>query len=122
MALPNSDDETVLLHNPRCSKSRATKALLEESGVAFTERLYLDEPLSKEELAELRKRLDRPVREWVRRGEKAFAATGLDGGAADDALIDAIAGEPILMERPIVVRGPRAKVGRPPADVLELFD
>jgi len=122
MTLPESDDEIVLLHNPSCSKSRAAKSLLEARGIAYTERRYLDDPLTREELAELRRRLDRPVREWVRRGERAFSEAGLDAGAGDEALIDAIASAPILLERPIVVRGAQARVGRPPTDVLELLD
>jgi len=60
---------TLLLHNPRCSKSRAAKAWLEEQGHTFVERLYLEEPLSTAELAELRELLGLPPREWVRSGQ-----------------------------------------------------
>jgi len=112
----------VLLHNPRCSKSRETKALLESRGVAFEERCYLDEPLDRAELRDLAARLGKPIGEWVRRKEAAFAEAGLDAGSSDDALLDAVAAHPILMERPILVRGARAKVGRPPEDVLALLD
>jgi arsenate reductase len=122
MALPTSDDEVVLLYNPRCSKSRATKSLLEEQGIPFTERRYLEEPLSVDELKELGQRLERPAREWVRMGERAFAAAGLDGSTAEHVLFEAVAADPMLMERPIVIRGARAKVGRPPNGVLELFE
>ena len=120
MALPN--DAIVLLHNPRCSKSRATRALLEERGVEFQERRYLDEPLSRAELEDLAKRLGRPVGEWVRRKEAAFSEAGLAADASDDAIFEAMAAHPILMERPILIRGPRAAVGRPPEDVLALLD
>ena len=96
--------------------------LLKELGIAYTERCYLDEPLTAEELGELRTRLARPVREWTRQGESAFAAAGLDAGAGDAQLIEAIAREPILLERPIVVRGLQARVGRPPSEVLALFE
>ena len=122
MTLPTRDDDVVLLHNPRCSKSRATRALLEERGIAFGERLYLEDPLSRAELADLRRRLGRAPREWVRAGESVFGETGLTQDASEDELLDAIAAHPILMERPIVVRGDRAALGRPPERVLALFD
>lgn len=119
MALPE-DDALLLLHNPRCSKSRAARALLEEREVSFSERRYLDDALSRAELADLRERLGRPAREWVRKGEAAFAEAGLDESATEDALLDAMAAHPILVERPIAIRGKRAVVGRPPENVLDL--
>jgi arsenate reductase len=119
MALP--DDRVVLLHNPRCSKSRATKALLEERGVEFDERLYLEDPLSKDELADLARRLGLPPSGFVRTGEAAWKEKGLGADASEDAILGAIAAEPILLERPVVVNGDRAKVGRPPEDVLEVL-
>ena len=76
MSLPESGGTLVLLHNPRCSKSRQTKSLLEERGVAFEERLYLEDPLSRAELDELGKRLGRPAREWTRTKESAFGEAG----------------------------------------------
>ena len=82
MALPEGDS-LLLLHNPRCSKSRAAKALLEERGVNFWLRLYLEEPLSRAELEELRRRLGRPAREWVRSSEPTFGAAGLSALAYD---------------------------------------
>lgn len=121
MPLPGDDDEPLLLHNPRCSKSRAARAWLEERGVAFHERRYLEEPLDREELAELARRLGRPVAEWVRRGEAAFVEAGLDADADDARLLDALARYPILLERPILVRGARARVGRPTDALLELL-
>ena len=111
----------LLIHNPRCSKSRAAKALLEERGARFEVRLYLEQPLSRNELTELRRRLGRPAREWVRRGEPAFVAAGLDSESDDGALLDAVAQHPELLERPILVRGDRAVVGRPTEKVLELL-
>jgi arsenate reductase len=120
MALPD-DDTPLLLHNPRCSKSRAAHALLEERGEPFVERRYLDEPLTRDELDVLRARLGRPAKEWVRKGESAFGEAGLDGTSDEPALLDAMAEHPILIERPILVRGKRAVVGRPPENVLELL-
>lgn len=120
MSLP-ADDSLVLLHNPRCSKCRAAKALLEEKGAVFSERLYLEEPLDPGELRDLEGRLGRPVTEWVRRKEAAFGEAGLGADASADAILDAMAEHPILMERPILVRGARAAIGRPPEDILGLL-
>jgi arsenate reductase len=122
MTVPLPDDDAlVLLHNPRCSKSRAAKSLLEARGVRFAERLYLDDPLTRAELASLRDRLGRPAAEWVRKGEAAFAQAGLGTGATEADLLAAMAAHPILIERPILVRGARAVVGRPPENVLLLL-
>jgi arsenate reductase len=119
MALP--DDGLLLLHNPRCSKSRAAKALIEERGATFALRLYLEESLSRAELTALAQRLGRPARDWVRRGEAAFASSGLDASSPDAAILDAIAAHPELLERPILVRGQRAVVGRPTEALLALL-
>lgn len=121
MGLPSSDDEILLLHNPRCSKSRATLALLEERGVDFETRLYLEDPLDEAELRELGRRLGRPVIEFTRTKQAEFAAASLAKDTDEDALLAAMAETPILMERPVVVRGERAAIGRPPEDVLALL-
>ena len=119
--LPDGDESFVLLHNPRCSKSRAARELLEARGIAFRERRYLEDPLTLSELYELAARLGRPPREWSRRGEEAWSGAGLDGDASDDAILRAMAAHPVLIERPILVRGARAAVGRPPERILELL-
>lgn len=122
MTRPGLPDTTLLLiHNPRCSKSRKALELLEERGASFELRLYLEDPLSGAELTELRRRLGRPALEWTRRGEPAFSAAGLGPESREDAVLDAIAQHPELLERPILVRGERAVVGRPPERVLELI-
>jgi arsenate reductase len=120
VALPDGQS-LLLIHNPRCSKSRAARSLLEERGVSFGLRLYLEDPLSRAELTELHRRLGRPAREWARRGELPFSAAGLGPESDDDAVLDAIAEHPELLERPILVRGDLAVVGRPPEKVLELL-
>ena len=112
----------TLLHNPRCSKSRAAKALLDAQGFRYEERRYLDKPLSAAELAALRQRLGRPAREWVRRGEPAFREAGLAEDAKDDVVLAAMARFPALIERPILIVGDRAVVGRPPERVIQLVD
>lgn len=121
MALPD-DGKPLLLHNPRCSKSRAALALLEERGVACAVRAYLEEPLDVSELAALRRRLGRPAGQWLRRGEAAWREAGLGEDAPEEAVLAAMAEHPILIERPILVVGERAVVGRPPERVLELLD
>lgn len=123
MALPDPDSDTVLLlHNPRCSKSRAVRALLTERAVDFEERRYLEEPLSRAELEDLAQRLARAPRDWVRHGEKAWQETGIGPDADEGAVLEAVADHPILMERPIVVHGHRAVVGRPPEVVGAFLD
>ena len=122
MSLPTSRDEIVLLHNPKCSKSRATLALLEERGVDFATRLYLEDPLDRGELEDLARRLAKPVVEFTRTKQQEFAEAGLDADSGEGALLVAISKTPILMERPIVIRGDEAAIGRPPEDVLMLLD
>jgi arsenate reductase len=113
--------EIVLLHNPRCSKSRQAKEILEKAGVDFVERKYLDEPLSKKELVALKGKLGRPVSEWMRCKDAGFKEAGLSTDSAEGTLIDAMVKQPALMERPIVIRGVKAVVGRPPEDIKELL-
>ncbi len=113
--------EITLYHNPRCSKSRAALALLEERGQRPRVIEYLQQPLGRAALEELGKRLGLPPRDWTRSGEPAFADAGLSPSSGDAELFAALARHPILMERPIAVRGERAVVGRPPERVLELL-
>ena len=122
MGLPNSSEEILLLHNPKCSKSRATLALLEESGVPFATRLYLEEPLSLSELADLGGRLGKKAVEFARTKQEEFKSAGLSPESPESAIFDAMVATPIVMERPIVIRGERAAIGRPPEDVLTLLD
>ncbi len=122
MSLPRSEDEILLLHNPICSKSRATLALLEERGVDFETRLYLDSPLDAAELRDLGERLGRAPIEFTRTKQAEFAEAGLSKASEPDAILAAMAKAPILMERPVVIRGRRAAIGRPPEDVLPLLD
>ena len=113
---------TTIWHNPRCSKSRQTLALLEERGISPAVRLYLDDAPSTSEVAEVVSQLGIEPWELLRRGEKVFKDLGLGKDSADDALIEAMSANPILIERPIVIHGGGAALGRPPENVLELFD
>jgi arsenate reductase len=122
VGLPGSDDEILMLHNPKCSKSRATLALLEERGVDFSTRLYLEDPLDTDELRELGKRLGRPVIDFTRTGQAEFAEAGLSKDSDENELVVSMAAAPILMERPVVVRGNRAAMGRPIEEVVALLE
>ena len=122
MGLPNSADDILLLHNPKCSKSRATLALLEESGKSFSTRLYLEAPLAADELRDLGMRLGKPVIEFTRTKQAEFAEAGLTMQSAEKEILSTMATTPILMERPVVLRGDRAVIGRPPEDVRVLLE
>ena len=114
-------DGTLLLHNPRCSKSRLALQMLEESGAEFSVREYLNDPLSRAELDDLQALLDLPPREWVRTGEADWALAGLSAGADAAEVLDAMAKWPKLMQRPILIRGGEARIGRPPENLRELL-
>lgn len=111
-----------IYHNPRCSKSRQTLALLEEKDVTPEVRLYLDETPTKEEVQTLLKKLSLSPREILRKSEPDYKANNLsDKTLSDEQLLDAIVKFPKLLERPIVVNGNKAAIGRPPENVLAII-
>jgi arsenate reductase len=111
-----------ILHNPRCSKSRKTLELLRERGLEPEIVRYLETPPSAEELQHILQLLGRPPRELLRRGEAEYRELGLADPAIDDAtLMRAMVEHPKLIERPIVIAGDRAAIGRPPEAVLEIL-
>jgi arsenate reductase len=113
---------TIIYHNPRCSKSRQTLQLLAEHGVEAQVINYLDTPPSHVELERILQLLGLEPRELMRHKEDEYAALGLDDPALTrDALIDAMVQHPRLIERPIVIRGKQAVIGRPPEKVLEIL-
>lgn len=109
-----------IYHNPRCSKSRQTLALIEEAGAKVDVILYLETPPSRNEIVSLAKYLRCAPRDMMRRGEPQYKDLNLST-ADDGALFDAMAAHPILIERPIVVRGNKAIIGRPPEKVQDLL-
>ena len=112
----------TLYHNPRCSKSRATLALLQERGIEPEIRAYLDDPPDAAELRTLLGMLDIAPRQLMRKGEAEYREQGLaDESLTDDALIAAMAATPRLIERPIVVTNGKAAIGRPPESVLDIL-
>ncbi|MEM8988521.1 MAG: arsenate reductase (glutaredoxin) [Pseudomonadota bacterium] len=112
----------VIYHNPRCSKSRQTLELLKDNGVEPEVKEYLKTPPTATTLRALFKALDVPVRDAMRRKEQAYKELNLDAPEVKEAdLIAAIVENPILLERPIVVHGAKAAIGRPPEAVLEIL-
>lgn len=112
----------TIYHNPKCSKSRATLALLEERSIEAKVVLYLETPPDAGEIDGFLKKLGMQPRDAMRKGEAAYKEKNLaDESLSRDALIEAMAGEPILIERPIVVSGDKARIGRPPESVLEIL-
>lgn len=113
---------TTIFHNPRCSKSRQTLAILEENGVSPDIVLYLEKPLDKTALKDILNKLKLKPRDIIRKGEAEYKEQRLDNlNLSDDQLIDAITQAPKLLERPIVVNGDKAVIGRPPENVLTLL-
>ena len=114
--------DLTIYHNPRCSKSRQTLELLQENNISPAIILYLETPPSKAELKAVLKKLGISARQLLRTGEDAYKAAGLaDMSLTDDQIIDAMLAEPKLIERPIVVAGDKAVLGRPPENVLTLL-
>jgi len=111
-----------IYHNPRCSKSRATLALLQEQGLEPEISLYLESPPDFAELGSILKKLGKSPRELMRKGEAEYREQKLDDEAlSDDELIRAMVATPRLIERPIVVAKGRAAIGRPPESVLDIL-
>ena len=109
-----------ILHNPRCSKSRATLNIILENNIQPTIRLYLDDPLSIEEIRNLLIKLDTTADQIVRKNEEVYKKLNLKD-SDEDLLIEKISKNPILLERPIVVKGEEAIIGRPPENVMKLL-
>ncbi|AGQ32312.1 MULTISPECIES: arsenate reductase (glutaredoxin) [Serratia] len=113
----------TIYHNPRCSKSRETLALLEQHGVTPDVVLYLETPPSVDQLKKLLKELGfSSARELMRKKEDLYKALKLaDESLSEAQLLQAMVDNPKLIERPIVVKGTQARIGRPPEQVLEIL-
>jgi len=110
----------TIYHNPKCSKSRQTLALIQEKGVEPNIITYLDTPPTAAELKSILGKLGKTAAEIVRK--KEAKEEGIDVANLDnDALIEALANHPRAIERPIVVNGDKAAMGRPPESVLEIL-
>ena len=115
--------EIKILHNPRCSKSRETLKLLEEKGIAADLDESLKEPLSEAELKSLFSKLGLDdVRKMMRVKEAEYKEAGLNGtDVTDEQRFAAMAEYPKLLERPVVINGDKARIGRPPESVLDIL-
>lgn len=112
----------TIYHNPRCSKSRQTLALIEEAGAEHDIVRYLEDTLSADDIKTLLSKLGfDSARQLMRRGEAAYKEQGLAKIDDEEALIAAMVAEPKLIERPIVVKGGKAVLGRPPENVNDLL-
>ena len=110
-----------ILHNPRCGKSREGLAILEESGKEFEIIKYLENNPSKKELQEIIKKLNVEPLKLVRQNETIWKDNFKNKNLSDDEIINAMIENPILIERPIVINGNKAIIGRPPTDIITII-
>jgi len=116
------NSNVVIYHNPRCSKSRATLKILQDHGIQPKIVEYLKNPLNDEEINELLVMLNTSPRNLLRKGEDVYKLLNLKNkNISDTNIVSAMVENPILIERPIVVIDGKAKIGRPPEQVLDLF-
>jgi len=114
--------DITIYHNPRCSKSRQTLALLEEQGITPTVRKYLEDVPTAAELKEITGLLGISPRGLLRTKEAEYSELGLkDPALTDDQIIAAMVSCPKLIERPIVIKAGQARIGRPPEAVLDIL-
>ncbi len=111
----------TIWHNPRCSKSRTALALLEEHGVEPTQLRYLETPPTKDDIRQILSLLGVSAIDLVRHGEPTFKELNLSSDTPEDELISAMASNPILIERPLIISATQAVIGRPPEDALTLL-
>ena len=113
--------KVIIWHNPRCSKSRQALAQLQAQGIEPIVRRYLEDSPSEQELRDVLGKLAIAPIDMVRPKEKAFGEQGLNKQSSDSQLLAAMARAPILIERPIVIAGEKAAIGRPPEAILGIL-
>ncbi|MEH6536074.1 MAG: arsenate reductase (glutaredoxin) [Psychroserpens sp.] len=111
----------TIYHNPRCSKSREGFSLLENSGKDFEVIKYMDELISEEKLKNILSLLGVNPIDLVRKGEAIWKSDYKGKTLTDSQLIKAMVKHPKLIERPIVINGKQAVIGRPPTNILEII-
>ena len=114
--------DITIWHNPRCSKSRNTLALLEANGITPQVVRYLETPPTSAALKSVIAQLDMRPFDLLRRGEAVCKELGLSKTTPDSEIIAAMVEHPILIERPVVIAGGRAILGRPPENALAVLD
>lgn len=115
-------NEIVIWHNPRCSKSRQTLALLDAHGAPYRIVKYLEDTPSAPEIKSILSQLGfKTPQDMMRKGEAVYKDMGLKDVDSSDVLVDAMVENPILIERPIVSNGRKAVIGRPPEAVKAVF-
>ena len=111
-----------VFHNQNCSKSREILDILKENQIATEAVNYLDNPPSHEELMILLRKLSMPIRDIIRKNEPEYKSLGLDDNSLDEtSLFHAICENPILIQRPIVIKNEVAVIGRPITNLLKLL-
>ena len=117
-----NDEKLTIYHNPKCSKSRETLSILEENNKTPVIIEYLKQPPSCETLSNIVTKLNISPKELVRTADQAYKDTGLDiDSMTDSEVIEAICNHPEILQRPIVVCGDKAVIGRPPGNVLDII-
>jgi arsenate reductase len=111
----------TIYHNPRCSKSRQTLALIQDRGIEPSIVEYLKQPPSTGELKRIIALLDIPAHGLIRSGEAEYRELGLGPDSSEARLIEAMSTHPRLIQRPIVIVGQQARIGRPPEQVTEIL-
>ncbi len=115
-------DTTTIYHNPRCSKSRAAMELLTDKGIEAKVVKYLDTPPDSAAITEILDMLGLEPRELMRKGEQAYKDNNLaDISLSKEQLIEAMVNNPILIERPIVVKDGKAAIGRPIENIIDIL-
>ena len=111
----------IYIHNPRCSKSRDGIKILENKKLKFEIREYLKTPLTEEEILDLIKKIQNPIFELIRVKEDEYKQSKLSNQSTPIEIARAIAQYPVLLERPILINGSKAIIGRPPENILKII-
>lgn len=121
MSEPDSFMSVTIYHNPRCSKSRQTLALIQDHGIEPEIVNYLDQPPSALTLKRIIAMLGIAAHDLIRKGEASYKELGLSADSSENALLEAMSEHPRMIERPIVIVGDQARLGRPPEQVLDIL-